>query len=60
MAEMEVRVPDARLWWSWDKGAQNLYSLEAGIGAEKGDWGDRRSVVFGIGPLRATPIWRTG
>jgi beta-mannosidase len=48
MAEMEVRVPDARLWWSWDKGAQNLYSLEAEIGAEKGDWGDRRSVVFGI------------
>jgi beta-mannosidase len=47
-AEMEVRVPDARLWWSWDKGAQNLYSLEAGTGAEKGDWGDRRSVVFGI------------
>jgi beta-mannosidase len=47
-AVTEVRVPDARLWWSWDKGAQNLYSLEAGIAAEKGDWGDRRSVVFGI------------
>jgi beta-mannosidase len=47
-AEMEVRVADARLWWSWDKGAQNLYSLKAEIAAEKGDWGDRRSVVFGI------------
>lgn len=47
-AVTEVHVPDARLWWSWDKGAQNLYSLEAGIGAEKGEWGDRRSVAFGI------------
>ena len=47
-AETEVRVPDARLWWSWDKGAQNLYSLEAGIDAAEGDWSDRRSVVFGI------------
>ena len=35
-AETEVRVPDARLWWSWDKGAQNLYSLEAGIDADGG------------------------
>ena len=47
-AEAEVRVPDARLWWSWDKGAQNLYQLDAGIAAGKSDWGDRRSVVFGI------------
>ncbi len=47
-AEAEVRVPNARLWWSWDKGAQNLYSLEAEIAAGNGEWGERRSVVFGI------------
>jgi beta-mannosidase len=47
-AEAEVHVPHAQLWWSWDKGPQNLYRLEAGTTAEKGLWGDRRSVVFGI------------
>lgn len=47
-AEAEVQVPHAQLWWSWDKGPQNLYKLEAATTAEKGLWGDQRSVVFGI------------
>ena len=51
-AEAEVHVPQAKLWWSWDKGPQNLYRLEASTvpekGPQKGPWGDQRSVVFGI------------
>jgi beta-mannosidase len=47
-AEAEVKVPHAQLWWSWDKGAQNLYRLEATTAAGKGQWGDRRDVTFGI------------
>jgi len=47
-AEVEVKVPHAQLWWSWDHGPQNLYRLEASTAAAKGVWGDRRAVVFGI------------
>ncbi len=47
-AEAEVKVPQAKLWWSWDKGPQNLYKLEAATAAEKGLWGDKHTVVFGI------------
>jgi beta-mannosidase len=47
-AEAEVHVPQAHLWWSWDKGPQNLYRLEAATAAGKGQWGARRSVIFGI------------
>ncbi len=50
--EAEVKVPDAKLWWSWDHGAQNLYDLEASTEATKGVWGDKRSVVFGIRTIR--------
>jgi beta-mannosidase len=54
-AEAEVHVPHAQLWWSWDKGPQNLYRLEAATAAEKGLWGDQRSVVFGIRTISRDP-----
>jgi beta-mannosidase len=47
-AEVEVHVAHAQLWWSWDKGPQNLYRLEVATSAEKGLWGDRHTTVFGI------------
>lgn len=47
-AEEDVRVPNARLWWSWDKGPQNLYDLKATIDPADGLPGDERAVRFGI------------
>ena len=47
-AEVDVRVPNAKLWWSWDKGPQNLYDLKAGFDSEAGLPGDERTVRFGI------------
>lgn len=51
-AEVEVKVPQAQLWWSWDHGPQNLYRLTASTASAKGAWGDRRTVVFGIRTIR--------
>jgi beta-mannosidase len=45
--ETDVRVADARLWWSWDRGAQNLYELKAAFDAD-GAARDERTVRFGI------------
>ena len=47
-SEATIHVPHAQLWWSWDHGPQNLYRLEAATAANKGEWGDRRAVTFGI------------
>ncbi len=47
-ATAEVHVAQAHLWWSWDKGPQNLYRMDAATTAGKRQRGDRRSVVFGI------------
>ncbi len=49
----EVRVKKARLWWTWDTGAQNMYRLTAEIApaagaAKTGKTGDAQSVRFGI------------
>jgi beta-mannosidase len=49
----EVRVKKARLWWTWDSGAQNMYRLTASIApaagaAKTGKTGDVQSVRFGI------------
>ena len=51
-AEAEIKVPQAKLWWTWDHGSQNLYKLDASTAAGKGLWGDQRSVVFGIRTIR--------
>lgn len=47
-AEEDIRVQNAKLWWSWDKGRQNLYDLKATINPEGGLPGDVRAVRFGI------------
>ena len=51
-AEAEIKVPQAKLWWTWDHGPQNLYKLEAGTAAGKTLWGDQRAVLFGIRTIR--------
>ena len=38
-ASAEIKVPQAKLWWTWDHGPQNLYKLEASTAAGKGLWG---------------------
>ena len=59
-AETEVRVPDARLWWSWDKGAQNLYT--AGGGEARGGRLGRPAVggVWDSDHHARRRTWRTG
>lgn len=47
-AETEIKVANAKLWWSWDTGAQNLYRIDASTAADKNLWGDKHSAVFGI------------
>ncbi|HEY5564243.1 MAG TPA: sugar-binding domain-containing protein, partial [Rhodothermia bacterium] len=46
--EHEVKIVQPRLWWTWDTGAQNLYSAAATIAAQKSAESDSRVVVFGI------------
>jgi beta-mannosidase len=53
---LEVPVKQARLWWSWDSGAQDMYRLTARIvpaasAAETGAAGDVQTVRFGIRTL---------
>jgi len=43
----QVVIPDPRLWWTWDLGEQNLYSLEVDIAASGKIW-DSQKVCFGI------------
>ncbi len=47
-SSIEVRVPHAQLWWSWDSGPQNLYVLEADLRPEKGSPATSRKITFGI------------
>jgi beta-mannosidase len=47
-AEVDVRVARAKLWWSWDKGPQNLYDLKAAMSSQDGLPGDERTVRLGI------------
>ncbi|MFB3828362.1 MAG: glycoside hydrolase family 2 protein [Bryobacteraceae bacterium] len=42
-----LRVPEPRLWWTWDHGAPNLYTLEVRLTAQ-GVTLDSRSLAVGI------------
>jgi beta-mannosidase len=44
-AHCEVVLRDARLWWSWDHGAQPLYRLSATL---EGAAEEKRAVRFGV------------
>lgn len=51
------KVADAKLWWTWDLGPQNLYKLTAEVGetavpGAKSALIDTASVVFGIRTIR--------
>lgn len=50
--EEDVRVKNAQLWWSWDRGPQHLYMLKAEIGARDRLPGSARTVTFGIRTIR--------
>lgn len=43
----EAAIPDARLWWPWDRGGQPLYRLEARLERD-GETLDQSSTRFGV------------
>ena len=45
--DLTIPVMDARLWWPWDMGEQNLYQLELLV-EDCGEVLDRKHEVFGI------------
>ena len=60
----KVRVEKARLWWTWDTGAQNMYRLTARIApvagaAQANKAGDMQTVHFGIRTLTRGPDMTT-
>ena len=44
----ETNIKNPHLWWTWDLGEPNLYTLTGDIAQEKNGGGDSREVVFGI------------
>ena len=45
---LHANVNDAKLWWTWDLGDQNLYKLSAALVLENNNVSDTRQTVFGI------------
>ena len=45
---LDFDVPDAKLWWTWDLGAQNLYRAEVKLLDDSGRSVDSASTTFGI------------
>jgi len=45
---LSAKVPNPLLWWTWDLGPQNLYTVEASVTGPSGDLIDRTSSLFGI------------
>ena len=50
---VEVPFKDAKLWWPWDLGEQNLYQLTATVEVD-GEAQDTHCEVFGIREIRTT------
>ena len=46
--DLVADIEHAKLWWTWDKGAQNLYIAEATLTDQSGTIVDKLSTVFGI------------
>ncbi|MEX0322605.1 MAG: glycoside hydrolase family 2 protein [Puniceicoccaceae bacterium] len=42
-----IRVPDAKLWWPWDLGDQNLYFARVSL-SEDGELHDQSEQTFGV------------
>jgi beta-mannosidase len=51
-ATLEIDVPDARLWWPWDLGTPNLYSIETTLMGPDGEPWDETTTRFGIREIR--------
>ena len=49
--EFTAEIRNAKLWWTWDQGPQNLYRAEAVLSDEAGVALDRYSTIFGIRTL---------
>jgi beta-mannosidase len=47
-ARLTLPVPDARLWWTWDHGRPNLYTLDVRLLDAAGAAVDGRSLAVGI------------
>ncbi len=47
-AKLTLPVPDARLWWTWDHGLPNLYTLDVRLLDAAGSAVDGRSLAVGI------------
>ncbi len=54
-----IKIPDAKLWWPWDMGEQNLYQAEVTIRNSDGDFQDMESVTFGVREVKMAmnPGW---
>jgi beta-mannosidase len=52
----QIRIPDARLWWPNDLGAQNLYRLKLSFVPDGGGLGDYRELTFGLRTLQMAPL----
>lgn len=49
---VEANIEDARLWWTWDSGAQNLYKLTATLSDTSDGVAETFKTVFGIRIIR--------
>ncbi len=49
--EFSAEIDHPQLWWTWDQGPQNLYTVEAAFWDSQGAVLDRTSSVFGIRTL---------
>jgi beta-mannosidase len=60
---IETRVNNAKLWWTWDLGEQNLYKLTGTLVVGKNTISDTRETVFGIRTIALKPdmsYWLNG
>lgn len=53
--DFTIEIKDAKLWWTWDLGPQNLYRAEAQLLDSRGNVLDSTSTVFGIRTLERDP-----
>mgnify|MGYP001791539532 FL=1 len=51
---LSISVPDAQLWWPWDRGEQHLYQAEVVVRDDKENFQDQTETSFGIRELKMT------
>lgn len=57
--EASVRIPDAKLWWPWDMGEQNLYNVDVYLSDFEGKVLDNGTITTGIREVKMemNPGW---